>query len=239
MTTVEAISRALLEARRTERRLDASTLPVPDYDEALEIQRRVQATIGPVGGFKVARRGEASPVIAPIPASLILPSGATVPVRDQMGIELEIGFELVAEPTTEILADPKAFFRPRIVLELVDTRLAGGADDPMMKLADMQINAGLILGAGPEDWDGTDFGAVSASLRCGDRQVVDGEATVPGGSALANLALFCAHVGDHCGGFRKGQTIITGSLSGLEYFPGGTHVAGLIEGFGEISSLLE
>ena len=238
MTMTDTFAEALIAARRTGLRADAGALASPDYDAALQIQRRVQAQIGAVGGFKVGARPEGPPTLAPIPAARILPSGAEVTVRDRMGIELEIGFELIAEPGEDPMRDPAAVFRPRIVLELVDTRLNGGNDDPMMKLADMLLNDGLILGPALTDWDGEDFGHVTAALTCGDRQVIDGTVEVPGGSALANLRLLCAHLGDHCGGLQKGQIVITGSLPGLPYFPAGTQVSGRIDGLGEISCSL-
>lgn len=239
MTTVETVSAALIEAHASGRNADARRLPVPGYDEALEIQQRVQPHLGPVGGFKVARQADGPPILAPIPAARRLPSGARIPVRDRMGIELEIGFEVIAPPSGDVMQDPASVFRPRVVLELVETRLDGAEDSPMLKLADMQVNAGLVVGPELTNWDGSDFGQVTAALRCGDRQVVDGAVSVPGGSALANLALLRDHAGDHCGGLQQGQIVITGSLSGLEFFPGGTHVAGRIEGIGAISCDLD
>ncbi|MDV7145902.1 hydratase [Tropicimonas sp. TH_r6] len=238
MTTVDTISAALIEAHRADKRMEANKLPEPDYGEALEIQQRVQSKLGAVSGFKVVDRGDAPPLMAPITAARTVPSGSSVPVRDKLGIELEIGFELIAEPAPEMMDKPNAFFRPRIVIELVDTRLDGDAA-AMQKLADTQINAGLVVGPALEAWDGCDFGVMTAALRCGDEQVIDGEASVPGGSALSNLALFCASVGTHCGGLQKGQIVITGSLSGLDYFAGGRDVAGKIKGIGEIALRLE
>ncbi|EPX85685.1 hypothetical protein [Salipiger mucosus] len=238
MTTIDTVAEALIGAHESGTRAEASALPVPDHGEALDIQQRVQARLGDVAGFKVADKGDAPPVIAPIRADLTRPSGARVAVRDRMGVELEIGFEVIAPPGADPMADPARVFRPRVVIELVDTRLEGADEIPMLKLADMQINAGLILGPVLEGWDGSDFGTVEAALRCGEVQVIEAAATVPGGSALSNLGVFCANVGDHCGGLREGQVIITGSLSGLEYFPAGTAVSGRVEGFGEVSCQL-
>ena len=225
MTTTEIFSAALIEAHRTGARADAADLPVPSHAEALEIQRRVQDSIGPVSGFKVAA----------IPAGRTVASGARIEVADQLGIELEIGFELIAPLSGDPMERPQDHFRPRIVLELVDTRLTGADDAPMKKFADMQINAGLVVGPVLDGWDGSDFGQIPAFLRCGDVQVIAGPVTVPGGSALSNLKLFLDHVGDHCGGLQPGQIVITGSLSGIDYFPGGTEVRGSIEGFGEVT----
>lgn len=239
MNTVKTVAQALLDARRSGLRADGAALPSPDYHEALAIQRIVQGQIGEVAAFKVARNPDGPPVIAPIPAGRTYPDGGLVPVRDHLGIELEIGFEVIAPPGPSPMSDPARVFRPRIVLELVDSRLTGADDDPLLKLADMQINDGLVLGPALSDWDGRDFGTVDARLDCGDRAVVKGAVTVPGGSALANLAVLCAQIGSHCGGLQPGQVVITGSISGLEYFPAGTDVTGRIAGLGTVSCRLD
>lgn len=237
MTTdpVDTLAQALIRAHQTGIRADLAPC-IATRDDALRVQAQVQKTLGDVGGFKVAPRPDGPPFIAPIRADRVLPSGADVPVNDQMGIELEIGFELLTSPGPDMFTRPQDYFRPRVIIELVDTRLTSpAADDTMMKLADMQINKGLILGPVLDGWDGRDFGTVNATLRVGDALVQDGQTQVPGGSALSNLALFCDHVGDHCGGFSAGQTIITGSLTGLHYFGPGNAVQGRIDGFGDIT----
>lgn len=238
MRTIDTLTKALLDARNSGSRADASALPSPDYQQALAVQHAVQKRIGKVSGFKVARRAEGPPVIAPIPAQKTFPSGATLPVRDRLGIELEIGFEVIASPGTDPMSDAARVFRPRMVLELVDTRLTGAENDALLKLTDMQINDGLVLGPALQRWNGQDFSTLDARLICGSQTILSGAATVPGGSALANLALLCTHLGDHCGGLQIGQTVITGSLSGLHYFPAATDVAGYIAGFGSISCKL-
>lgn len=235
MTSPKTIADALISARASGGRSDAALLPSPTYDQAIAVQELVAATLGPIGGFKVAKRADGPPVIAPIPAAKVVRSGASIPVTDKLGVELEVGMELISDPSPDMMADPSRHFRPCIVLEIVDTRLTGADDNAMLKLADMQINDGLVVGPSLEDWDGSDFGEVTASLRCGENTVIDGKVTVPGGSALSNLALFCDNVGDHCGGLQIGQIVITGSVSGLAYFPAGTAVEGRINGFGTVS----
>lgn len=238
MTTITRFASALLQAHRSGVRADGLALPSPSYAEALAIQSLVQAEVGAVGGFKGARRADGPDVIAPITAAKIREDGAAVPVRDLMGIELEVGFEVIALPEADPLSDPASWLRPRVMLELVDTRLDGVADDPMKKLADGIFNDGLVVGPGPDDWSGEDFTTVTAHLTCGDRTVIDGRVDIPGGSALATLEALCTLARDHFGGLKPGQFVITGSVSGLEYFPAGTEVAGRIEGLGEISCRL-
>ncbi|WP_425101868.1 hydratase [Tropicibacter sp. S64] len=230
----DTLTNALLQARDSGTRADVSALVLPSYAEALAVQTNVTAQLGPVAGFKVGPLFPGEPMIAPIPQRRVYASGEEVPARGRLGIELEVAFELIRPRAPGMMDTPQDFFRPRVVLELVDTRLDGDAPDPLFKLMDMQLNDGLVVGPALEDWDGSDFGTLTASQRCGDH-VIDGALDVPGGSALANLALFVEHVGDHCGGLQPGQIVITGSLTGCTYHPTGTDVTGTIEGLGTIS----
>ncbi|MBE9636419.1 hydratase [Salipiger pacificus] len=207
-------------------------------EDCLAVQAAVSQARGAVAGFKVAAgAGAVAPVVAPIAAVDVVADEGSATVRDRLGIELEIGFELLKPLPGPGLPEPVAeYFAPRPVIELVDTRLGGeAAEVPLLKLADMQVNAGLVAGAALAGWDGSDFGTVEARLTAGETAVLDGAATVPGGSALANLRLFCEVIGDHCGGLQPGQVVITGSLCGLPYFPAGTEVSGEIAGLGRVA----
>lgn len=229
---------ALIGAHRTGIRT-AAPQTIPDYETALAVQDLVQGDLGPVGGFKVGSRPDGRPAIAPIQQNRIFQSGADIQVRDRLGIELEVGFRVLRSPDEDMMTNPKKYFLPCAVLELVDTRLEGpNAESDLMKLADMQINAGLVVGSGPERWDGSDFGQVEAALEYGDTVLLNGRANVPGGSALANLDLLLDHLGTHCGGLRRGQILITGSVSGVDYFPAGRNVRGSIAGLGWVGCRL-
>lgn len=205
--------------------------------DILAIQSAVMRALGDVAGFKVGRAPEGSPILAPIPARYRVPNHGVRKVRDRLGIELEVGFELLRPLTAgDLPEDVQHYFRPCVVLELVDSRIEGDlADDADYKFAAFQINAGLVKGDELAGWDGSDFGLLTARLVAGGEAVLDGEATVPGGSALANLGLLMAHLGDHCGGLRPGQIVITGSICGLPYFGPGTEVEGEIAGLGRVS----
>ncbi len=240
MTKLETFTQALIDAHRTGQRV---TPDIPDMSRAeiLSVQSTVSAALGPVAGFKVGETDDL-PIIAPIPAIYQIANGGSRTVQGLFGIELEVGFEVIRVPTGPGLPEtPQDYFRPHVVLELVDTRLAGpAAEDPLFKFADFQINSGVVIGPGLSDWDGSDFGTVSAQLMAGSSSELDGKATVPGGSALSNLNLFLTHVGDHCGGLKEGQIVITGSLCGLLWFEGGTEISGRIQGLGDVAiSLLK
>lgn len=236
MTEIATLTAALIGAHRTGSRIETAARGL-SREDILSVQAAVSAALGPVAGFKVGAVPEGPPTLAPIAATYGVMDGGTRVVRDRLGIELEIGFELIAPlPSSALPARPADHFRPCAVLELVETRLAGAAADlPEMKFADLQINAGLVVGTRIDAWDGSDFGTRRARLGTGSETVLDGPATVPGGSALANLELLLANLGDHCGGLQVGQTVITGSLCGLPWFTPDADVTGWIEGLGEVS----
>ncbi|PTW44540.1 hydratase [Rhodovulum kholense] len=236
MSETEAFADALLAAHRGGQRVAEAPGPL-SRAEVLAVQAQVSGALGPVAGFKVGRLPEGPPVLAPIPACYRVPDGGSRRVRDRLGVELEVGFELIrALPGPGLPPDPAAHFRPRAVFELVETRLAGAAADrPDLKFADLQITAGLVSGSGPEAWDGRDFGRLSARFRAGAHTVLEGETEVPGGSALANLDLLLRHLGRHCGGLQPGQTVITGSVCGLPWFEPGTELSAEIAGLGRVA----
>jgi 2-keto-4-pentenoate hydratase len=105
-------------------------------------------------------------------------------------------------------------------------------------MADMQMNDGLIVGPALHGWSGTDFTCEPVRLTAGDDVQISATIELPGGSALASLALCLDHLADHCGGPQAGQIVITGSLSGLSYFPAGTRIVGEIGDLGCVSCQL-
>lgn len=233
----------LVAARATSKRFQPRTKQPATVDEAYSIQSGVAQRIGTVGAFKTARKGDASPIMAPIFAGDIVQSGEQVAVKDTLGIELEVGLQIIQDWPLDVtrlpLADMIPLLRPVAVIELVDTRINGPlADDAIVKLSDNQINAGLVIGAEASDWNGSDFGNVEAGMQAGEDLILEGQATVPGGSALKAFASLACQIGSHCGGLKRGQIVITGSLHPLVYYPKGTLVQGWIAGIGTVSVML-
>lgn len=239
ITDVDAIVAALRSAHLEGTQVELPPVPA-NRETILAIQAGVCAGLGPVAGFKVGRRADGALIVAPILARYMVPNGGTRRIADRLGVELEVGFELVrALPDGGFPKRPQDHFRPCTVLELVDTRLAGPlAEDPSCKFADFQINAGLVIGDSRTDWDGSDFTTLAARLVAGDRAILDGATQVPGGSALENLRALVEALGSHCGGLQQGQVVITGSLCGLPYFGPGTNILGRIDGLGAVSIAL-
>jgi 2-keto-4-pentenoate hydratase len=161
----------------------------------------------------------------------------------RLGVELEVGW-LVTAPlpdpgTPNLRARLVASVRPVPAIELLERRLVGPQSDaPTVKLADGLLNWGLVVGPPLEDWDQLDFGRLSGSMRAGQHVLLDGEATVPGGSALAALEAFLAVVGDRFGGVQLGHVVITGALHPMTWIDAAADVRGELQGLGNVEFAL-
>jgi len=235
------MAQRILRAFATDRRSTCPAVPSGEAD-AYAVQAAVAAARGPVAGFKTARKPGQPQIMAPIMACDVVASGARVGSRfgGVLGVELELALRILAplpDPTDPgFIAALGACVEPLAVIELVDTRLGGAAaDDPLVKLADAQINAGLVIGPVLAGWDGGALTGATARMLAGDAVLLDGPGKVPGGDARDTLRALAAMIGTHCGGLQPGQIVITGSLHPLTYVPPGTHVDGWIDGCGSVS----
>lgn len=230
---------ALLAARKGGPKL--ADVPELSTGEAYAVQAGVADRLGPVGGFKYARRPGAPAILAPIQLADVLRSGAEFDSGGApVGVELEVGFRLDAAPPPAGAADfedrLRAAVTPVAVLELVQSRLADpDAATAMQRLADHQINGALVVGGAAADWRGEPFARVTARLEFDGEAVLDGRVTLPFGPAFDCLADLVRMAGDHCGGLQAGHYVITGSLNGLPWLPPGTHISGRIENVGQVA----
>lgn len=237
--TPDQIATALIAAHQTGTRISPPEHAL-SRPEILDIQSQVAAALGPVCGFKVGRASDGPPILAPLPMRYRVVNGDKRQVKDVLGIELEIGFRVIRAFAKGALPEPlQDYLHPCAVFELVDSRFTGSELSANLKFCDFQMNAGVVVGTGLDDWDGRDFSTVQATFVAGDTAVLDDMVSVPGGSAIENLALLAKHLGTHCGGIQAGQILITGSLNGLPYFAGGQTMTGTIAGIGRVSVTLD
>ncbi len=242
---IDRIARLFLKARR-----DRGALVVPGPEAALAgvadayaVQERVVRELGPVGAWKVgAASATAEPVRAPILAATIHASPVTLPASGfhVIGIEAEIAYRLGADlpgdrPYTEDeVAAAIEGMLPAI--ELVDTRLADhGAASALWKLADNQINGGLVTGALATDWRPFEPRSQPVQLEIDGTIVAEGRGGNTAGDPFRLLVWLVNHCGAHCGGLRRGQIVTTGSLTGLRFVAPGARVRAMLEGLGQVA----
>lgn len=234
---------ALLAARRGSP-LYQPAYELQDLDDAYAIQSGAMAELGPVGGWKVGRWEADAPLIcAPIRADLIRPAPDTrQPAETRLrGLELEVAFRidtaLPAADAPDFLLKLAAAVTPLPAFEVVDSRLADpqGAS-PLWRLADLQLNAGLIYGTPlAKGWRSGDFDRLDVRLLADTAEVCAGPATLNTGTPfgmLADLVRECRH----CGGVQPGQIVTTGSFTGLRFFPAGTTLTGTIAGMAPLTA---
>lgn len=242
---VEALAGALIRSRAGGPKAGLSierTGPL-SAGQAYQVQEALARRFGPAGAFKVACKPGQPVIMAPIYAADIRPSGHSFPTPEgeQIGIELEIGFKILRPLPQPGTAEYRQRLRDCVslvpVIEVVLTRLEDAeAASPMLRLADNQLNGGLVVGPERADWQDLDLTQATATLEFGATRVLDGTVPVPGGDAFENFCKLVEMADGHCGGLQPGHVVITGSLNGLPYIEAGTAVKGWIEGLGEVST---
>ncbi|MEK9970401.1 MAG: hypothetical protein VW600_14770 [Ferrovibrio sp.] len=243
-----AIVEQLLAARSGGPLLQASG-DLSGLDEVFAIQSGVMAALGPVGGWKVGRWDADAPLIyAPIRATTIRPAPSVwQPGECRLrGAELEVAFRIdTALPDAD---DPQFLRRlaacvtPLPAFEIVDSRLADPqGTTPLWRLADFQINCGLVYGAPvAAGWTPEMFDAPTVRLTANDETVCEGPATLNTRTPFIMLADLVRQLssprGNHCGGVQPGHIVTTGSFTGLRFFAKGTTLTGTISGMAPIAT---
>jgi len=225
-----------------------ATGPAPcDLAAAMAAQAHAIALLGPalggVGGWKTGRGDpDAAPIMAPIVGDTLRAAPARFSHAEARlrGVELEIALRLEDAPPPPDAPDFARRLRDRVsvapAIEVVDARVAGGAGaDPLLKLADLQIDAGLVAGPARPLSAAPALDAATLRWEIGGAVAAEGRLPTPGGDAFATFCAFARLVGAHCGGLKAGQVVTTGSLTGLLWAPPGATARGEIAGLGAVS----
>lgn len=221
--------------------VEAEALPTTEA-EAYAAQHAVSRRLGPIGGWKVGAAGpEAPPSAAPLPLSVLFPSGISLGrgFSDRL-IESEIAFRLAADlpprPGGYKRAEILAAIGPCLpVIEVVQWRiLAGGAAPPLLKLADHLGHGALILGEARQDWRQMDFATLSV------RQEIAGSAPLvrtgnPAGDMIRLIHWLAEEGAIWAGGLKAGQIVTCGSWTGALPAPAGAAVRAEFAGFAAVS----
>ncbi|MDX1542033.1 MAG: fumarylacetoacetate hydrolase family protein [Geminicoccaceae bacterium] len=235
----------LLRARRTGALLPDEALchVLGTVEDVYAVQDLVAAEVGTVGAWKVgAASPEAEPVAAPIfEADLFVsPARPEAGRFHRFGIETEIAYRFEhdlpprAEPyrQDEVMAAASAVLP---AIEIVDSRtLACEHLEPLWKLADNQINGGLVVGeplVAASDHDPT---TQPFRLEVAGTVVAEGRGGNAAGDPRRLLTWLANHLTGRTGGLRAGQIVTTGSLTGLRFVEAGQPVTADFEGLGRV-----
>ncbi|MEM1362602.1 MAG: hypothetical protein AAGF94_12935 [Pseudomonadota bacterium] len=230
----------LIAAHSDRRTFEPAGLIPSTVDEAYAVHEALMEALGPVEGFKISQKPNRPPVVAPIPNSRCLPSGAQLDGPTKTKVEVELGFVVF-----DVIPDPgDADFRRRLMsavrpapmIEIVASRLEGAhADDPMAKLADLQSCEALIFGSADEEWSGSEFDEVQVELNCDGAIVSEGLGKIPAGTAYDALERTVIELGHRFGGLQVGQKLLTGSLLSPIEMTAGHRLNGRIKGLSGVT----
>ena len=240
---IEQAATALAAARKGQ--------PIPELpqsarpqsrDDAFAIQDAVLAKLDEKpGGWKVGALPDGSAFVAPIYASAVKPSPASLPARGfhVIGIECEIGFRLNqalpsrAQPYSRDEVMAVAAMHPTI--EIVDSRYRDFQSlDRLQVLADNFSNGGLVYGAAASGWEGTDLAHPPIEV------TVDGKpfADCTGLRAGNPIDLLVTAVNEvrQRGGVAAGTFVTTGTHTGMVFTQPGVRIRADFGRFGTVEA---
>jgi 2-keto-4-pentenoate hydratase len=233
--TPDAVNRAadaLVAARKGAAivSLPAEVIPQTEAD-SYQIQDAVIAKLGEkIGGWKVGISPLGGHFAAPIYASTVAASPASLPARNFkiIGIECEIGFRFDQalpprpQPYTrhEVLA--AASLVPTI--EVVDSRYQDFRSlDRLLVLADNYSNGALVYGPAVSDWDGIDLAHPPIEVTADGKPFADCTG-LRAGTPIELLLAAVQHANGR-GGITAGTVITTGTHTGLVFTEPGVKIA--------------
>lgn len=249
---IEAVTTALLQARRAGTRADAAPLAeaLADAGEAYAVQQQVAQALGWFADgaprfWKSGGPGRAQPLThAPLPPAGVWHGAADLsrwPMNLRL-VESEIALRLGRDVDATLAAsltfdDVHGLVDAMAVsIELVDSRWQQGLDAPaLLRLADLASHAALVLGPwqayAPRDW-----AAQPCRLHIGKQPAVERTGTHSCGDPAWVLADWLRHATARHGTLRAGTVVTTGTWAGAPAAAPGDHIVLEFTGIGEASA---
>lgn len=240
MSTASSVAglAALICQSRLTGALIPSDIRLTGAEQAYAVQTEVARQLGWFKGdrprhWKLGGSRATGACTAAVAAEDVHPSGWQTRAR-VLGFEAELAVRLGRDlPAGSTLAQAAAAVDAWLpCIEVCASRFADAAGDPLLLLADQQLNQSLVLGAPLALTDAVDWTGLGVSLEVDGRVLLKQSGGHPWGDPLAALPWLASHAARHADGLRAGDTIATGSWIGLLPVQPGTTVRIVFEGFG-------
>ena len=183
-----------------------------------------------------APHADVEPTATPIYTVLRSPAHWTMRPIVELTIEAEVGFRLARAVTpaeAKVVPLEDAFDQVCATIEVCDARLSNYRDaPPLWKLADSQVNAGLVIGTGRANVEVVDYRSIRCEVRIDDRLVFDGTGTHALGDPRVLLRWWLQHAARRST-LRAGDVVTTGTWCGMVEAPAGTRLVARMHGVGE------
>jgi 2-keto-4-pentenoate hydratase len=210
--------------------LPADAIPQSEAD-SYQVQDAVLAKLGEkIGGWKVGISPLGGHFAAPIFASTVVASPATLPARGfkLLGIECEMSFRFNkalpprATPYTRHEVLDAASLHPTI--EVVDSRYQDFRSlDRLQVLADNFSNGALVYGAAAANWGGIDLAHPPIEVTCDGKPFAECTG-LRAGTPIELMLAAVAHANGR-GGIAAGTVITTGTHTGMVFTEPGVKIA--------------
>jgi 2-keto-4-pentenoate hydratase len=238
---ISTAAELLVAARRQRRRIERLPESCRPQTRAAgyAVQQRVAADLGVTGGWKIgADHAEATPLYAPIIASDIFPSGASLAAQEFPAalIEAEIAFRMRRDLPLRAQAydyeSVAAAVEMLPVFEINGSRYQNPSDvTDAEQLADCLANCGLVFGTAAASPRATDS-SWTIELNIDGRVERVSSKRHPVGDPLRLVVWLANHLAAQGGGLQTGQIVTTGALV---LGPAGKSISGQWHGLGSVS----
>lgn len=251
-TGIEAVTAALLHARRSGTPADATPLAdaLADAGEAYAVQQQVAQALGWFASgaprfWKSGGPGRDQPLThAPLPPAGVWSAPADLsrwPMHLRL-VESEVALRLGRDADATLAATLDADSARALVdamavsIELVDSRWRQGLAAPaLLRLADLASHAALVLG----EWQAftaRDWAAQRCRLDIGTRPPVERTGTHSCGDPTGVLADWLRHATARHGTLPAGTVVTTGTWAGAPEAAPGEHIELEFPGIGRASA---
>ncbi|MFK3704924.1 fumarylacetoacetate hydrolase family protein [Klebsiella sp. NPDC088457] len=244
MNAVQHVTESLLRGWHEGRRQSVDGMHLTTPAEAYEVQHQVASAMGwfDNSSARVWKLGGAPNGLisaARVPDDAVHFSGWQVPAGYcfAYGIEAEIfvrlSHDLTECPHLSCAYNAIDAWLPGI--ELCDTRwIDGDKVDPLLRLADRQLNRALIMGEQLKFRQHPNWNEMNVSLQVNGVLQVGTKNQHPFGDPLSSLPWLAAHAAAQSTPLQAGDLIATGSWSGLFWAPEKARIEATFAGMGSV-----
>jgi 2-keto-4-pentenoate hydratase len=242
---VDRLATKLIEARRSGQRiatLTAEEIPATAA-EAYAVQDAILSRLGiAIAGWKVgAASASAEPQAGPILADRLKPSPATFALLPNAlrTVEAELAFRLARDLPTRSLAYSddevwSAVASLHVGIEVLESSFVDRRKiSEHAVLGDLLNNGAYCYGAATADWRAVNVATPAAILTIDGKEIRRAQAGTPGGHPKRLLAWLANHAAARGRPLKAGQTVTTGSHTGMVDAPPGAQVTARFENIGE------
>jgi 2-keto-4-pentenoate hydratase len=219
--------------------VDAADVPA-DINAVYDMQNRVIAGIGPVGGWKIVAGGQGEPLCSPIPANRFFANGAVLDAKThchflaEVEVAVLLGADLFGSPNRFEVEAAIASVNP--VLEMVANPFTDRDATPRnLQLGDLQSNGAVVVGPAIANEIREALPTLPVSLVYDGKSVKDVAAGASWDDIVAALVWLAPHAESRGFPLKAGQTIITGSRVAAP-LDGADHVEGKLSDWGKVSA---